>query len=352
MDGSNHIAIKLLRQSLLGICLVYCLLSRQSHATLDNQPQSTSISLQEIFEYTKHGYQNYLVPQDTTSLQIDAWGASGADVATSLGDLGNFISTNISVNPGQTLFIYIGKRGTRNNQTLVGGEDGEATDVRLQQDNMDSRIVVAGGGRGAGIFSWSIGRVGNGISIGKASTVFGEHIPTASSSSSYTTGRQLYSQEGVRRGDGKVVIRRHQGRRFLQTIPQHKVFEPSVVQATPSISPSPEPSVRPTVPPTFNPTTFYPTIKPTVKPTLFPTLKPTMIPTQQPTSRPTRCPSTQPTRQPVNVPTAQPSRQPVMRPTSQPTHQPSNKPTRQPTRQPSSQPSRQPSRQPTSQPSR
>ena len=370
--------------------MVYCL-SRRSYArelgNNNNQPQqSTSISLQEIFEYTKYGYQNYLVPLDTTSLQIDAWGASGADVATTLGGFGSYISTNISVIPGQILYIFVGKRGTRSNQTLIGGENGEDTDVRLQWNNLDSRIIVANGGRGASIFPWSIGSkymgtIGNGVAVGTTGTLFGD--PT--SSSSYTTGRQLYLQEGVRRGHGKVVIRRHRSQRdrLLQiSIPQHKIYIPFVsITGSPTTGPSQEPTVRPTIPPTVNPSTFYPTIKPTMKPTLFPTLKPTVIPTQQPTSRPSRIPSTQPSRMPTNHPSSQPSKQPVGRPSGndslsflsipvypltdctsyraisfiipgQPSRQPTRQPTRQPVGRPTSQPSRQPTRQPTMQPSR
>ena len=353
--------IKIIRQSLLGICLIYCL-SIRSNATLENlSKQSTSIAIQEIFEYTKHGYQNYLVPQDTSSLQIDAWGGSGADVGTILGGFGHYISTNISVIPGQILYVYVGKRGTRSNETLINDENGEDTEIRLQKDNMDSRIVVACGGQGAHLLPWSVGSnyvgasIENGIAVGTTGNLFGDvhHSTSTTGSHSFTTGRQLFSQDGVRHGHGKVIIRRHRSQqdRFLQiTIPQHQIYLPLVM--SPSFIPSGEPTVRPTIPPTINPSTFFPTIKPTMIPTLFPTLFPTKIPTQQPTSRPSRHPSRQPTGRPTHHPSSQPSRQPANRPTGQPSSQPTRQPTRQPVGRPTSQPSCQPSRQPTMQPSR
>ena len=299
--------------------LYFLVLFLLGNATLDNQQQSTSISLQEIFEYTKHGYQNYLVPKDTTSLRIDAWGASGADVATSLGGLGGYISTNISVNPGQILFIYIGKRGTRNNQTLVGGEGGESTDVRLQRNNLDSRIVVAGGGGGAGILWWGRGGAGGHrivpttmlsssflrgesesdgkgehkselqANAGKAGTLFG-----GIGGHSYTTGRHLTSQEGVRRGDGKVVIRPHQV--LASTQQQHRNTRTDVhltINLPPTLLPTRIPSDLPTVLPTRFPTSRVPTYTPTIAtkaPSKVPTFPPTVA-TKSPTVKPTRFPT-------------------------------------------------------------
>lgn len=111
--------------------------------------------------------------------KIEAWGASGgAGVFTSSkpgcqGGNGAYTSGVISLNQGDTLYVYVGKQGvtgTRNNVTASsfngggaggdGGSDdgagsgGGATDIRLNSGawnnatGLRSRIMVAGGGGG------------------------------------------------------------------------------------------------------------------------------------------------------------------------------------------------------------
>ena len=316
--------------------VVFSLLGSQ--ATLDDQYQS-------IFDYTKHGYQNYLVPQDTTSLQIDAWGASGGDFGHSLGGFGGYISTNISVNPGQILYVYVGKRGTRSNHTWIGSEGGEDTEIRMQKDNnVDSRVVVAGGGGGAGW--WNSGGTGGrltsasflrvegrndgergndlgtgrrAMSMGKSGVLFG-----GTGGHSFTTGRQLFSQEGVRHGHGKVIIQRLQRQQQRRREVEQRVGNVDGIVLTAANTPTPIPTMIPTVLPTRGPTSRTPTAFPTIAtktPTKTPTISPT-IATKSPTVKPTRFPSSmpsgQPTRHPNGHPTSQPTRAPVGHPTGQP----------------------------------
>ena len=113
--------------------------------------------------------QTFVVPGGVSSIHIVANGAVGGEswacgnVYDWDGGLGGRTTADIAVTPGQTLYIYVGGKGTGpqadntdNNGGWNGGGDGNlyagggggATDIRTALDNLSSRLIVAGGGGG------------------------------------------------------------------------------------------------------------------------------------------------------------------------------------------------------------
>ncbi|MBN9383364.1 MAG: hypothetical protein J0H74_21590 [Chitinophagaceae bacterium] len=128
----------------------------------------------QTFSYTG-SVQTFTVPQDVSSLHIDASGAQGGTYVSSspraAGGNGGRVQAIYSVNPGMTLNIYVGGAGGNgyvvnsgsgsnaggwngggtgavNNPTHTGSGGGGATDIRVGGTGLSNRILVAGGGGG------------------------------------------------------------------------------------------------------------------------------------------------------------------------------------------------------------
>lgn len=111
------------------------------------------------FDYTG-AMETYTVPVGVTSIQIEAYGAQGANNGSSTGGRGGYISGEITVTPGDVLNVYVGGQdgfngggagGTGGSPAERNGVNGGgASDVRVGGDTFDDRVIVAGGGGGAG----------------------------------------------------------------------------------------------------------------------------------------------------------------------------------------------------------
>ena len=130
------------------------------------------------FNYTGE-YQTFVAPYNGT-YKLEVWGAQGGDGdSVSFGGKGGYSKGYYSMKKGETLYIYVGGEGNSsingstdggyngggagivgNGRTPAGGGGG-ATDIRTisgdwnNSDSLDSRIIVAGGGGGAG--TWYTG---------------------------------------------------------------------------------------------------------------------------------------------------------------------------------------------------
>ncbi len=155
------------------------------------------------FSYTG-GVQTWTVPAGVFSINVDARGAIGgwnSNMSTYLdsGGHGARVVCSLAVTPGQVLNIYVGGKG--NNGTVSGatggfngggngafvsgswggGAGGGATDIRIGGTALTNRVVVAGGGGGAGLnyatFDYDKGGDGGGTTgetgWGGGSTSFG-----------------------------------------------------------------------------------------------------------------------------------------------------------------------------------
>jgi hypothetical protein len=139
----------------------------------------------EIFTFTG-SEQTFTVPSGVTKIHVVAIGGRGGK-AGSTGGAGAQVEGDLSVKPGQTLYVEVGGDGGSafgENEVVPGGFNGGgdgpgagggASDVRTNPRkeglSPDSRLIVAGGGGGAGTFG-SVG-AGAGGSAGEA----GESIP-------------------------------------------------------------------------------------------------------------------------------------------------------------------------------
>lgn len=128
--------------------------------------------------------QTFTVPQCVNQVTITCRGAAGAQGHTGSqpGGQGGVASGTLSVNPGQTLHVYVGGQGQRSNSSpMLGGWNGGgngynygntswfcaggggASDVRVGGTALSDRVIVAGGGGGGGgSGSWGNGAGGNG----------------------------------------------------------------------------------------------------------------------------------------------------------------------------------------------
>ncbi|MBK6960395.1 MAG: IPTL-CTERM sorting domain-containing protein [Gammaproteobacteria bacterium] len=123
------------------------------------------------FNYTG-AEQTFVVPAGVTTITVEAWGASGWSGTGAPGGLGGYATGNLSVTPGETLYIYVGGQGTVANGDRVpagggfnGGGNGQsngfedidgsvgggggASDFRQGGNTLNDRVLVAGGGGGA-----------------------------------------------------------------------------------------------------------------------------------------------------------------------------------------------------------
>jgi len=121
----------------------------------------------DTFNYTG-AQQIFVVPGGVTSVSIAAYGAEGGTNQNDssiigscrIGGKGGYATGNLSVSPGDTLFVYVGGRGysgndggwngggisCTNKQTCSKG--GGASDVRVGGITLNDRVIVAGGGGG------------------------------------------------------------------------------------------------------------------------------------------------------------------------------------------------------------
>ncbi len=132
---------------------------------------ASQLLAQTTYNYTGN-YETYIVPPGITLIQIETWGAQGQaltveDYSGSTGGLGGYAQGELTVTPGQTIYIYVGGEGQDNAPGYNGGGDGGygtpstgtggyggsgggASDVRVGGLNLTDRVIVAGGGGGGG----------------------------------------------------------------------------------------------------------------------------------------------------------------------------------------------------------
>lgn len=134
---------------------------------------ATGVSSQTTYNYTG-SMQTYVVPACVTSVNIASYGAQGANsqdrlTTNAAGGLGAYVTGNLVVTPGETLYIFVGGQGNTNgnggyNGGGIGGSSaagggcfggpaaggGGASDVRRNGTTLADRVLVAGGGGGSG----------------------------------------------------------------------------------------------------------------------------------------------------------------------------------------------------------
>ena len=178
--------------------------------------QTTSYYTESTVDFTYTGaVQKYVVPYGVTQLDLQVWGAEGGrgtySTATSYynGGKGGYSEGTLPVNPGDTLYVYVGGKGmdaqgstlmtypggwngggdagqhTYSSYTYQGGSGGGGTDIRVNSTTLGARAIVAGGG-GGGAYSY-VGGHGGG---------------TAGVAGNLTGAATYYGQGGTQTGGG------------------------------------------------------------------------------------------------------------------------------------------------------
>jgi hypothetical protein len=143
-----------------------------------NNATPNSFPYHKSFNYTG-GAQDFKVPAGVTQINVIALGAHGAGSPEAYGGR---VHAVIPVTPGEKLVVFVGGDASTQNRGFNGGANGGlnrhgleygfggggASDVRENGDDLDDRIVVAGGAGGqGGEGSYGVGGKG-GSSIGGA----------------------------------------------------------------------------------------------------------------------------------------------------------------------------------------
>ena len=149
------------------------------------------------FQYTGN-VQKFVVPNGIPQVDIQVWGAQGGTASgRTEGGRGGYSEGTLPVYPGDTLFVYVGGKGSSgasvqggfnggglglstNNRVMTSG--GGATDVRVNSTSLYARAIVAGGGGGG----YETGTSGTG-----ATAAYGGGL-TGGDGSYSSSGRQGY----------------------------------------------------------------------------------------------------------------------------------------------------------------
>ena len=131
--------------------------------------------------------QTFTVPAGVRSVHAIAVGGSGGTSYYGYpGGRGAHVEADLSVTPGQLLYVYVGGNGVAGvsdggyngggaNPGVYGygGAGGGGSDIRATAGDLDSRLLVAGGGGGAGLESagGDFDAGGTGPSAGAAGTL-------------------------------------------------------------------------------------------------------------------------------------------------------------------------------------
>ena len=181
----------------------------------------------QTFSYTG-SQQTFTVPSGVTTITIKAWGAQGGSGGfwsnsnyCGTGGKGGYSTGELSVTPGNTVYIYVGGQGESHSScsermrqsnplgggwngggdgdySYSGGGGGGATDIRYGGTGISNRVIVAGGGGGHGNAGNST-QLSNG---GAGGGLEGQTMPNSSQYSNRTPGTGATQSSGNSNGIG------------------------------------------------------------------------------------------------------------------------------------------------------
>ena len=129
---------------------------------------------QTVYEYDYTGEEQTFTAPKSGYYKLETWGAQGGDRGNNNGGKGGYSTGIIHLEENETIYIYVGGNGTTNNGYNGGGllpglniYGGGATDIRVKDNTLYNRVIVAGGGGSVGSTS-NAGGVGGGTTGGNA----------------------------------------------------------------------------------------------------------------------------------------------------------------------------------------
>ncbi len=149
------------------------------------------------------------LPADTYVLQV--WGAQGGNYNTTyIGGKGGYSEGTLTLSASTKVYVYVGCQGSTYNSTTGGTSaggfngggsavtvsysgttsyvtgGGGATDIRIGEDSLYARVIVAGGGSGSS--NNNSGYYGGGTSAGYGTAGYGATTTSAGTNGSFGTG--------------------------------------------------------------------------------------------------------------------------------------------------------------------
>jgi hypothetical protein len=155
-----------------------------------------------------HKSQFWKVPSGVTQIHVDAYGAQGG---SERGGKGGRVQSDMTVLPKTELIIRVGGQPEDNKPGFNGGGagcgngtgGGGATDIRIGGADLVARVLVAGGGGGAGY--GGRGGAGGGLSAGDGTyenDLPGYHIAKGGTQEAGGEGARAYRSPAGKRGFG------------------------------------------------------------------------------------------------------------------------------------------------------
>jgi hypothetical protein len=166
----------------LSLIVLLSLLPIESSLAVSSSPAAvcSGANCTVTFPYTGD-YYAWAVPSGVNSITVDLQGAQGGSTSSS-GGLGGRVQVTLSVSSNSTLYFYVGGQGINNgvggyngggtaSGISHGASGGGASDIRTSIADLNSRLVVAGGGGGASAGSYpGVGGAGGGLTGGNGPT--------------------------------------------------------------------------------------------------------------------------------------------------------------------------------------
>lgn len=167
----------------------------------------------DTFYYTG-AVQMFVVPCSKT-FNLNVWGAQGGDDTPTAGGMGGYSTGQYTANAGDTLWIYVGGKGTDgpgglncnspggwngggptgsiccSNAGGGAGAGGGGTDIRVNGQALTNRVIITGGGGGAG--SNNVGAAGGGTTGGNGNPYNGVSAIGGSQTAGGTPGGHFTS---------------------------------------------------------------------------------------------------------------------------------------------------------------
>ena len=173
----------------------------------------TPLTGTQDFSYTG-AVQTFTVPSDGT-YKLEVWGAQGGSYSTYYGGAGGYSVGTVSLSAGDVLYVYVGGQPTSSSSTsttITGGFNGGgqarvhaysgtttycqagggASDIRIGQDSLYARVIVAGGGGGSASIDALTTKYGGGASGGSPSSSFASSQTAGGTNGSFGVGANGY----------------------------------------------------------------------------------------------------------------------------------------------------------------
>lgn len=138
------------RDSIMGL---FADKTTESEATNEGgETQSRSTGYQEIYNFAYTGGQQVFTAPTNGTYKLQVWGAQGGYRSNTVyGGKGGYATGNITLEEGETVYIYVGGAGRSGGYNGGGSRSGYyggggATDIRIQGTSLYNRVIVAGGG--------------------------------------------------------------------------------------------------------------------------------------------------------------------------------------------------------------